>query len=244
MGDVAAVSRALTILDSIEAAGGQCRVSELAVALGMAPSTVHRLIRTLEGSGYLRQLPDRRYALGARLAVIGQRAVDTFGGSARPVLRTLAQRSGESANLAVRTGRKAEYVAQVPGTHSMRMFTEVGRRVPLYCTGVGKVILASLTPAVLENIAHREGMPAITPSTITNSSAMRVELERIRTSGYAVDEGEMEIGVRCIAVLVPTDPPMAVSVSGPPNRLHDDRIQEIVVLLREAAATIAHSFTA
>jgi IclR family acetate operon transcriptional repressor len=236
---VQSVERALQILDALDDAGGRLGVSDLAAQIGLPASTIHRLLRTMAGAGYLRQLPDRRYALGSRLAALGMRATEVVGGAARPLLRSLAQRFGESANLAVLAGREAEYVAQVPGTHSMRMFTEVGRRVPLHSTGVGKALLSLLEPGEADDLLRREGMSAATSSTITSRDAMHAELDRIRADGFAIDDGEMEIGVRCVAVPVPGAPPLAVSISGPSSRVTEDRVPEIAAALRDAARRLA-----
>src|SRR5690606_19090650 len=110
--------------------------------------------------------------------------------------------------------------AQMPGRHYMRMFTEVGRRVQPHCTAVGKAILASLPPEEARQIIKRIGMPRLTEHTITDPAEFMRRLEWIAQHGYALDEGEQEIGVRCVAVAVPQHPMrLALSVSGPATRM-------------------------
>ena len=137
------------------------------------------------------------------------------------MLRGLAELTGESANLAVLTQGRAEYVAQAPGRHTMRTFTEVGNRVELHCTGVGKALLAAADPPQAGRLIATAPLAAQTPATITDTAALQAEIALIRDRGYALDEGEMEIGVRCVAVGLPGATPMAVSVSGPAVRMTD-----------------------
>jgi IclR family acetate operon transcriptional repressor len=147
-----------------------------------------------------------------------------MGARAMPLLRGIALNLGETVNLAVLSGNEAEYLAQAQGTHSLRMFTEVGRRVPLHCTGVGKAMLATMPRNAGLRLLAASGMPGYTGSTITTVDAMLDELDEIRRVGYAMDEGEMEEGVRCIAIALPTSPLMAVSVSGLASRMTGEMI--------------------
>lgn len=220
-------------------AGGEVSLSELAALSGLPLPTIHRLIRTLVGRGHVRQLPSRRYALGARLIRLGESASRMLGEWARPYLVELVDSVGETANLAVLDGERAVYVAQVPSRHSMRMFTEVGRRVFAHATGVGKALLAELPREQALELVRRAGMPAQTERTITDPEVLAAELARIVDRGYAVDDGEQEIGVRCVAVAVPGGPsPSALSISGPETRLTPERVAAAVPLLRRAAADL------
>src|SRR3712207_2915237 len=141
---VQSLDRAFLLLELMADAGGEVAISRLAADSGLAVSTIHRLVRTLVGRGYVRQLPSRRYVLGPRLIHLGEFASRMLATWAQPHLTRLVDVIGETANLAMLDGDRVVYVAQVPSRHSMRMFTEVGRRVHLHCTGVGKVLLAQL----------------------------------------------------------------------------------------------------
>jgi IclR family acetate operon transcriptional repressor len=239
-GGVQSVHRALDVLEALAAAGGTASLGDLAAACGLPAPTLHRLAGTLADRGYLRQLPDRRYSLGSRLVPLGADAHAVLGERALPVLRGLAELTGESANLAVLTQGRAEYVAQAPGRHTMRTFTEVGNRVALHCTGVGKALLAAVAPAQASRLIGTAPLAAQTPGTITDPAALHAELTLIRARGYALDEGEMEVGVRCVAVGLPGSAPMAVSVSGPAARMTDDLITAAVSALRTAAEQLRH----
>ena len=239
-GGVQSVHRALDVLEALAAAGGTASLGDLAAACGLPAPTLHRLAGTLADRGYLRRLPDRRYSLGSRLVPLGADALALLGGRALPVLRGLAELTGESANLAVLTQGCAEYVAQAPGRHTMRTFTEVGNRVALHCTGVGKALLAAVPPAQASRLISAVPLAALTAGTITDPAALHAEVALTRTRGYALDEGEMETGVRCVAVGLPGAAPMAISVSGPAARMTDDLITAAVSALRRAADQLQH----
>ena len=168
------------------------------------------------------------------------RSQTMLNGIARPHLSDLVDRLGETANLAMLDGDRAAYLAQVPSRHAMRMFTEVGRRVMLHCTGVGKALASTLPPTELQQMMARSGMPAQTENTLTDPEDLVRQLEWVREHGYAVDDGEQEIGVRCVAVTVPeVAVRLALSVSGPTARMTDDRVQQAVPLLQRAARSLA-----
>ena len=239
-GGVQSLDRAFALLEHMADAGGDVALSELAVRSGLPLPTIHRIVRTLVASGYVRQLPSRRYGLGPRLIGLGEAASRMLGEWARPQLAQLVDQAGETANLAMLDGDAVVYVAQVPSRHSMRMFTEVGRRVPVHCTGVGKVLLAQLPPAQVHAILTRAGMLAQTPHTITDPDRLARELDRVRHQGYAVDDAEQEVGVRCVAVAVPGGrSTTALSVSGPETRVTWAVVERTVPLLQQAAAALA-----
>lgn len=237
---VQSVERAFVLLGLIADAGGRATLSELAERADLPMPTIHRLLRTLVNLGCARQLQDRGYALGPTLMRLGDLAGRQLGDIVRPHLRSLVSALGESANVAVLDGDMMVYVAQVPSKHSMRMFTEVGRRVHPSATGVGKAVLPALDHERIAQIVHSSGMPELTPNSLTDFADLEAELARVRQRGYAIDEQEQELGVRCFAVDVVGAPtPMAVSVSGPTSRLDEDFAGRAVPLLQEAARQIS-----
>ncbi|WP_030163560.1 IclR family transcriptional regulator [Spirillospora albida] len=237
---VRSLERAFELLEHLADAGGELTLSELTEASGLPMPTIYRLMRTLVNRGYVRQEPSKRYALGPRLIRLGEGAGRLLGTWARPVLARLVDEVGETANMAVLEGDEAVYVAQVPSRHSMRMFTEVGRRVQPHCTGVGKALLSQLPERRVREIVARTGMAAQTPNTFTDPDALVAELARIREQGYALDDEEQEVGVRCVAVPLQGAPaPTALSVSGPSARMTGDAVAEIVPIMRTAAERFA-----
>jgi len=239
-GNTQSVARVLDVLEVVAAAGGELALSEIAAATAVPLPTIHRLVRTLVDRGYMRQLPSRRYALGSRLIPLGEVAGATLGTWARPVLADLVDRLGESANLAVLDGDRVTYIGQAPSRHSMRVFAEVGRRVSPHCTGAGKALLSQLSNDQVRALLARTGMPAQTPNTITDPDALLMQLQSIRELGYALDEGENEIGVRCVAVPVSGHTTlMAVSISGPAPRMTAELVERSVPILREAGRALS-----
>lgn len=239
-GGVQSVERSFTLLEHMANAGGDVTLSELAAVSGLPLPTIHRLIRTLVNAGYVRQEPSRRYTLGPRLIRLGESAGRMLGNWARPHLTHLVESLGETANLAMLDGEEIVYVAQVPSKHAMRMFTEVGRRVLPHCTGVGKALLAELPNREVEAILKRTGMPVHTATTLTEPAQLLASLDTIRERGYAVDEGEQEVGVRCVAVVVGDAPArVALSISGPAARVTDELVQAAAPALQAAATAFA-----
>ena len=240
MAGVQSLERAFGLLEVIAAHRGAMSLSELATSSGLPPPTLHRLARTLVDLGYLRQEPSRRYALGPRLFLLAESSTMMLNAVALPHLSHLVDEIGETANLAMLDGDQVAYVAQAPGRHSMRMFTEVGRRVEPHCTAVGKALLAATTDEEVRALLQRTGLPRHTPHTVTDPDEFLAQLGRVRDSGYAMDEGEQEVGVRCIAVKVPESTlPLAISVSGPAPRMTDDLVGDAFPVLRAAAASFA-----
>jgi IclR family acetate operon transcriptional repressor len=244
-GGVQSIERAFDLLEMLADAGGALGLSELATASGLPLPTVHRLMRTLVNRGYVRQEASRRYTLGSRLIRLGEISNRMLGTSLRPYLARLVRLTGETANLAMLDGDEVVYLAQVPSPHQMRMFTEPGRRVLPHATAVGKALLALLPAAEARALLERGGMPAFTPTTVTDPDLLLAQLEVARQQGYAVDEGEQEVGVRCFAVAVPGAPAaLAVSASGPAARMTDDAEARIVPALTEIAAEISRTIAA
>ncbi|MGP3928645.1 IclR family transcriptional regulator [Nonomuraea sp. KM88] len=234
---VQSVERALDVLEALAEHGGEAGLSEIAARTGLPYGTIHRLLQTLLARGYVRQESDRRYALGGGLVRLGGIAESMVGVWAQPYLGKMVELSGETANLAVLEGDFIVYVAQAPSPRRLRMFAEVGRRVLPHSTAVGKVLLAGRPASEAVAVFERTGMPRRTPNTITELTAMLVELERVRSCGYAMDLGEEELGVHCLAVPVWDGDRVvaAMSVSGPAERIDGLDRDELAEGMRKIA---------
>lgn len=244
-GGVQSVERTFELLELMADAGGEVALSELAERSGLPLPTIHRIIRTLVNSGYARQQPSRRYALGPRLIRLGETASRALGSWARPYLAELTEVTGESANMAVLDGAQIVYVAQVPSPHSMRMFTEVGRRVDAHATAVGKAVMANMPTDEVTQLLSRTAMNPQTERTIVDVESMHDELGRVRKLGYAIDDGEQEVGVRCYAVAVPGAPAGAgISISGPEGRMARITTDEIIPIMQRLAKDLSTELSA
>lgn len=237
---VQSVERAFELLELIARAGGEAALSEIAAETSLPLPTIHRLLRTLVGIGYVRQLANRRYSLGPRLIRLGEVANRQLGALSTPILKSLVTELGESANIAVLDGDMVTYISQAQSPHSMRMITEVGRRSSLHGTGVGKAILAELDDDRVQRLVNQAGMAQQTPKTIASLDQLFAELSTIRSRGYAIDEEEQELGVRCLAMAVPGAPtPMAISISGPITRVTEEFAARAIPHLLNATSQLS-----
>jgi IclR family transcriptional regulator, acetate operon repressor len=243
---VQSVERALELLETLAGSGEARGVSELGRATGLPVATIHRLLATMAAQGFVRQEPaSHKYTLGSHLIKLGEAATRQFARFAHPYLAELMEVSGETANLAVFEDGQVAYVAQVPSRHHrVRMFTEVGRRVLPHSSGVGKVVLAFRPRAEVEALLTRTGLPRRTPRTITNLDRFLTELDLVARQGYAIDSGEEEVGVRCLAVPVfgIGNSVAAMSVSAPEGRLEAKDIERILPEMRRISAALSGDF--
>ncbi len=243
---VQSVERALDILEFLSRSEGELGVSEIGAATGLSAGTVHRLLSTLGARGYVHRNKDtRRYGLGLKSLSMAITARERLGPLARPFLEELAEVSRETANLAILEQNSVMYVEQVsPPARMLRIFTEPGNRVPLHSCGTGKVLLAYQPPRLLEFVIGRAGLPRYTASTITEPSQLWEELRMVRRQGYAIDYGEQEDGVRCLAAPVfGSDGEIfaSISLSGPASRLESRRVEELVPHIKRIAADLSEA---
>ncbi len=240
---VQSVDRALTVLEALAQADGPLGVAQLAARTGLPVGTTHRLLAGLQSRGYVRHDAARKYSVGSsalRLADAAQRALAR---GVRPMLARLVELSGETANLAVLEGVDAVYLAQVSSPHTLRMFAEVGRHVPPHSTAVGKVLLAALPREAALEVLRVTGLPARTPSTITELAALEAELDQVAERGWAADEQEQETGVRCVAVPLFDRGTVvaAVSLSGPAERFPAAADADLLAALLSATRSFSIS---
>lgn len=241
---VQAVDRTLDILEQLVAADDDMSVSELRDTLGLPLGTVHRLLGMLVKRGYAAQDPrSRRYGPGSKLLEIAANASgsERFGLQRRvkPHLERLTAATGETSNLVVPQGLDGMYLDQVASPHLVRMFTEIGRRAPLYCTGGGKAILAGFSERELDHYLASVELVPWTAHTITSPERLRADLAEVRECGYVVDDEEREIGVRCVAAPIFDQRKAcvaAISISGPASRFTPDLAARAGALVHEATS--------
>ena len=243
------VERALDILEFVGRSEGELGISEIGAATGLSAGTTHRLLVTLGSRGYVhRNKETRRYALGLKSLTMATVTRERIGVTSRPFLEELAEVSRETANLAILEGSSAMYIEQAAAPARMlRIFTEPGNRVSLHACGTGKVLLAYQPPRLLDLLINRLDMDRHTASTITDPGQLRSELKQIRRQGYAVDYGEQEDGVRCLAAPVfGADGEIfaAMSLSGPSSRLENQRAESLVPDLKRISTALTEKLEA
>jgi IclR family KDG regulon transcriptional repressor len=201
--EVRALSRGLLILEILAAHSQGLSLSAIARKSGLAKSSTHRLLQTLLINGYVRRdarNSDHYFPSFKLLTLSSQLIQDTdFVVIARPHLEVLAKVTGETVHLVLLDHDQAVYVAKVESPNPIRMYSQIGNRAPLHCTGVGKAILAFL-PKERQNAVLKGDLAHYTDNTLTDPGALRAELDYIRRQGYAIDNGEHEDNVLCIAM--------------------------------------------
>lgn len=230
----------MDVLEALSSRRVPTGISDLAHQVGLHVSTVHRLLSTLVDRGYVRQDPETsRYHLGSRVFALASAADVHLDVRlvARPFLERLMRAAAETANLTIATESEVVYIDQVESAQLVKMFTQTGMRAPLYCTGCGKIFLAHRPAEAIESLLGRP-FERHTSRTIVARPALEAELERIRKDGYAVDDEEMEEGVRCIAVPVydrRSHVAAALSVSGPTTRMTMQRVAALAPVAKGIA---------
>jgi IclR family transcriptional regulator, KDG regulon repressor len=199
--------------------------SELGRRLGLGKSTVHRLLTTLAGEGLLEQDPRTGgYRLGIVMFELGEavRVHMDLHAAAGPVLGMLREETRETAQVGVLDRGEVVYVDRLESSHTLRLFTETGRRVPAHCSSSGKVLLAFLPEQARADLLDGRPLPALTPDTITDPGVLSAELSQVRARGWAEAVNEREIGVASIAAPVRDhrgDVVAAISIGAPIVRL-------------------------
>lgn len=220
-------------------------VSELARRLGLAKSTVHRLLTTLAAEGLIEQdAATGGYRLGIVVFELGEavRVHLDLHAAAGPVLAALREQTGESSQVGVLDGTEVVYVDRLESSQSLRLFTETGRRVPVHCTSSGKVLLAHLPDADRAALLARLPLVAHTPHTVTDPDALLAECARHRRRGWAEAVNERELGVASVAAPVRDAAGTvvaAVSIGAPVLRLGAARRRELGAVVAEAGEAIS-----
>lgn len=242
---VHSVLRALTCLDVLAQEGREIGVLELSRRVHLHVSTVHRLLRTLMAGEYVRQDPETgRYSLSGKIHHLAQASLGSMDPRrvSRPHLEGLAKVSGETANLVVLEKDEAFYLDKVEGPQSLKFLTKIGHRAPLYCTAVGKILLAHLAKEEREGYLSRVVLTPHTQNTVTSVPLLRRELKKVVDQGYAVDREECEAGVSCLAVPIRDYTGRVVAalgISGPTVRLTERRRSELVPFILQEGRRVS-----
>ncbi|MDT8915087.1 IclR family transcriptional regulator [Amycolatopsis sp. PS_44_ISF1] len=193
------LDRALTLLAGL--APGAKTLDELAEAVGVHKTTVLRLLRTLESHHFVRREGTRHYRLGSALFDLASQALEDrdVRRSSAAALASLNERTGHTVHLATYEDGEVVYIDKYEGRHSVRMYSRIGKRAPLHCTAVGKVLVSAMPRARREALAHGIDYVVLTPNTISSPEAYLAELDEVAARGYAVDDAEHEDFIHCVA---------------------------------------------
>lgn len=242
---VQSVDRALEILEHLKRSKNGLGITDLSRRLDVAKSTVHRLVSSLEKYDYVKRVDDRGiYGLGLKFLEMNQVVIEKLNivETAHPVLDELTARIDEITHLGMLDGYDLIYIDKVETTSTIRIYSQTGRRAPMYCTGIGKALLAYFQESKLAAYLDHHELLQYTDTTLTNPVKLKEELEEIKEKGYAVDNEEHEKGVRCVAAPIFNhigEVCYAISVTAPSSRMTDSRMKEIIPLILKTSDTIS-----
>jgi IclR family acetate operon transcriptional repressor len=248
-GGVQSVDRALLIIETLAEDDEGYRLTDLAVRTGLSPSTVHRLLATLEKRRFVQfDRDESMWHIGAQSFAVGSTFIRrrNFVTQALPYLRKLRDQTRETANLAVVDDGAMVVLTRVESREIMRSVTKVGGRVPMVASGLGKALLSTYSEEDVFAIIQREGMPRLTSKSIVRAGELCKSLHDIRRQGYSVDDEEALIGLRCVSAVVYDDcsePLAAISVSGKASRVPNDRLPVLGKLVQEVAAELTKALS-
>ena len=245
---VQSLLRALSIVNCLAESDEGTGLTDIAQQVGLSTSTTHRLLTTLEKERYVHFDSERKlWSVGVQTFFAGSAFIRSRNlvVVARPHMRALMEETGETVNLAAEDDGQAIYMAQIECRQMMRAFTTTGGRVPLNCSAVGKALLSEMPDAQVTRMLRRTGMAQITEKTLTTPAALLEDLDRVRRRGYAIDDEENAIGLRCCAAVIYNEfgeAAGALSVCGPTARIDDDRLPALGAMVKAAADTVSLEF--
>jgi len=237
-----AVHRALAMLEAISKSAAGLSNAELSRKLKLPKSSTSYILRALEAGGYVRREPEGKYRLGLALLSLSSRAMEGMDVRevALPILQHLVDRSGLTAHLAVLDHGQAVYIAKADAPGFIKMNTWPGRRMNLHSTSVGKALLAHMPEEEVQRILEK-GMKKWTAHTIATPAKLFADLEHIRRRGYAVDEQESTLGIRCVAapVFAAQGVTASIGLTGTVTQFHASEIHRFAEMVKDAARRIS-----
>jgi DNA-binding IclR family transcriptional regulator len=242
------IERMMKLLDALAARSEAVSLKELSSSTGLHPSTAHRILNDMVVGRFVdRAETPGSYRLGMRLLELGNlvKARLSVREAALEPMRDLHRRTGQTVNLSVRQGDEIVYVDRSYSERSgMQVVRAIGGRAPLHLTSSGKLFLAYEDPRVVRAYATRTGLAGHTKNSITELGKLERELSIVRTRGYARDNEELEVGVRCIAAGIRDDTgriTAGLSVSAPSERMQDDWIDDLLSTAQRISASLGFS---
>ena len=244
-GGIQSVERAFAILGEIARNPTGIRLVELSKRVGLRNSTAFHLIKTMVSLGYIEQINgSKRYRIGRRLFTLATGALNEIGlvSIVTPVLEELTRATGECSHFAIRSGANCLVVAKTSGTGIFQFVEQMGNLRPAYCTALGKVLIAGLAPTQLDSYLQSLELRTFTPRTIVDPDVLKSEIERVKRDGMAIDDGEFDAEVRCVAVAVHDFTGAvagAIGISGPVWRLSIQELQAKALQVRAAGRALS-----
>ncbi|AGK53599.1 IclR family transcriptional regulator [Bacillus sp. 1NLA3E] len=244
---IQSVERAADVLELFLYNYRELSVKEISEKLELSKSTVHGIIKTLEYRGYLKQNPDNlKYKLGIKLFELGTVVSNQFNivEIARPIIKKLVEDLKETVHLVLYDRGEVIYVEKMDGPHALRIYSQIGKKAPIHCTGVGKAILAFQEEEDVEWLLSNNDLKKFTQYTMTDKVEIKEHIQSVRQQGYSIDDEEIEIGLKCIAAPIFNrhgKAVAAISCASPKFRLNEERLNEVIQSIKQAAIKISES---
>lgn len=240
---MSAVLRTMTILETLSKRDS-INLESLAMETAIPKATLLRFLNTLGEIGYVHRDEGDRYHLSLKMFSVGSRSLKNIEliNTAMPFAAELRNTFGEAVHMGILDGNTAVYVIKEESKHNLRMFSRVGKAIPLYCTAIGKIFLSSMEKEELDSYFASNTMVPLTVNSIRTKEEMLKELETVRQQGYAVDDEENEMNIFCIGVPVRNytgSVIAAISVSWPVFRLDKDRVPELAETIKARVAELS-----
>jgi DNA-binding IclR family transcriptional regulator len=238
------VQRAFTILEFLNSSKRGWNISEMSRKLKIPKSTTHVLVSTLDQLGYIKQYQSsRRFQLSSKMFSLGRRALEAtpLPDIALPHLRWLVQESKLTTHVGILEKSQVVFVQKVDGPGIIKFDTYIGKCSQLHCTGLGKILLAFQPEETIQSILLNYPFHRFTKRTISTQATFLAELARVRQNGYAMDDEEEELGIRCLAAPIFSSGEVcaAVSVTGTTTQIRIEDIERLVTLAKCTAAKIS-----
>lgn len=242
--NITALQRGLKLLSLFAGPDTAYSATQLGKVSGLPASTLHRFLRNLQSSGFLSIDEAGNYHLGMACVSLGQAAIGQLDVRrlSLPHLQELNHRTRETVHLTVRIGLSAVYVEKLDSPEPLRIHSRIGAMVPLYCSAVGKVLLAYLPEAEQAKLFDQLEIKRFTPNTVGNLQELQTELQKVRKTGYACDLEEHEVHIRCIAAPIwdhGGNVNASLSITGPAFRMSLARLRQLAPLMQEVGLKIS-----
>ena len=243
--NITALQRGLRLLRLFSESPHGLTAKQVAGLSRLPVSTVHRFLANLESANFLNCSGDGVYHLGIACFAIGQVALGQLDirRVSLPYLQELNRQTRETIHLTVRHGLSAVYVEKLDSPEQLRIHSRIGAAVPLYCTAVGKVMLAYMPDDERARVLPQLGLRCLTPNTVGNLQELDVELYRVRKNGYACDLEEHELHIRCVAAPIWDHAGCvnaSLSITAPVVRMAVTRLRQLAPLIQTAGLQISH----
>lgn len=243
-----ALQRGLSVLELLAARDDGATLSEISTALSLSPASIFRLTGVLEEAGYvLREEPSRRFRLTRKLLLLAQPQHEgrSLVESCLPAMKEVLRLTGETVQLCVLADHECVMIEQLPSTHPFKYIVDLGSRPPVYCAAPGKAMLAHLPEEALTAALRAMRPEKHTERTLTTRRDLLDDFSKVRSRGFAVDQGEHFDGIHCVAAPLLDRhglPVAAITIAGPSSRIQARRFSELGEIMKRAALDAAHRY--